>query len=110
MMKLLLIIIEGQLYLAGIIAIFLAELGLLLWGLWSRRPLIGLLAVFVILPLMLNQIPGWLGIPLSTATISHIEIMVFGALIIFFLIVEPRGLARLWAIGKEKLRLWPFPH
>ena len=26
------------------------------------------------------------------------------------LIVEPRGLARLWAIGKEKLRLWPFPH
>ena len=67
-------------------------------------------AFIVILPLMLNQIPGWLGIPLSTATISHIEIMVFGALIIFFLIVEPRGLARLWAIGKEKLRLWPFPH
>jgi len=24
--------------------------------------------------------------------------------------VEPRGLARLWQIGKEKLRLWPFPH
>jgi branched-chain amino acid transport system permease protein len=36
--------------------------------------------------------------------------MVFGSLIVFFLIVEPRGLARLWAIGKEKLRLWPFPH
>ena len=35
--------------------------------------------------------------------------MVFGALIIFFLIVEPHGLARLWQIGKEKLRLWPFP-
>ena len=52
MMKLLLIIVEGQLYLAGIIAIFLAELALLLWGLWSRRPVIGLLAVFVILPLM----------------------------------------------------------
>ena len=32
------------------------------------------------------------------------------ALIVFFLIVEPAGLARLWAIGKEKLRLWPFPH
>jgi Zn-dependent protease with chaperone function len=56
MMKLLLIIIEGQLYLAGIIAIFLAELGLLLWGLWSRRPLIGLLAVFVILPLMRSTV------------------------------------------------------
>jgi len=67
-------------------------------------------AFIVILPLMLNQMPGWLGIPLSTAMISHIEFMVFGALIVFFLIVEPRGLARLWAIGKEKLRLWPFPH
>ena len=36
--------------------------------------------------------------------------MIFGALIVFFLIVEPHGLARLWSIGKEKLRLWPFPH
>ena len=67
-------------------------------------------AFIVILPLFLNQLPTWLGIPLSTAAISHIEFMVFGALIVFFLIVEPRGLARLWAIGKEKLRLWPFPH
>ena len=67
-------------------------------------------AFIVILPLVLNQLPTWLGIPLSTAMISHIEFMVFGALIVFFLIVEPHGLARLWAIGKEKLRLWPFPH
>jgi branched-chain amino acid transport system permease protein len=42
--------------------------------------------------------------------ISHIEFMVFGVMIIFFLIVEPHGLARLWAVAKEKLRLWPFPH
>ena len=47
---------------------------------------------------------------ISTATVSHLEFMIFGALIVFFLIVEPHGLARLWAIGKEKLRLWPFPH
>jgi branched-chain amino acid transport system permease protein len=67
-------------------------------------------AFIVILPLVLNRVPGWLGLGWSTATVSHIEFMVFGALIVFFLIVEPRGLARLWAIGKEKLRLWPFPH
>jgi branched-chain amino acid transport system permease protein len=67
-------------------------------------------AFIVILPLALNQLPTALGIPLSTAAISHLEFMIFGALIVFFLIVEPRGLARLWAIGKEKLRLWPFPH
>jgi len=67
-------------------------------------------AFIVILPLMLNQLPGWFGIPLSTATIAHIESIVFGSLIVFFLIAEPHGLARLWAVGKEKLRLWPFPH
>lgn len=67
-------------------------------------------AFIVILPLVLNQLPGWLGIEMSTALLSHIEYMVFGSLIVFFLIVEPHGLARLWAIGKEKLRLWPFPH
>jgi branched-chain amino acid transport system permease protein len=67
-------------------------------------------AFIVILPLALNQLPTYLGIPLSTAMISNIEFMIFGALIVFFLIVEPHGLARLWAIGKEKLRMWPFPH
>ena len=35
---------------------------------------------------------------------------VIGALIIFFLIAEPNGLARLWQIGKQKLRVWPFPY
>ena len=41
-MKLLLVIVEGHLYLAGIFAIFVAELAFLFWGLWSRRPIIGL--------------------------------------------------------------------
>jgi branched-chain amino acid transport system permease protein len=68
-------------------------------------------AAFIVLtPIFLNQAPGWFGIGLSTATISHIEFMLFGTLIVFFLIVEPHGLARLWAIAKEKLRLWPFPY
>ncbi|MBM3355235.1 MAG: branched-chain amino acid ABC transporter permease [Betaproteobacteria bacterium] len=67
-------------------------------------------AFIVVLPILLNQLPQFLGIPMSTAMISHLEFMIFGALIVFFLIVEPHGLARLWAIGKEKLRLWPFPH
>jgi branched-chain amino acid transport system permease protein len=67
-------------------------------------------AFITILPIFLNQLPGFLGIPLSTAMISNIEFMTFGALIVFFLIAEPRGLARLWSILREKLRLWPFPH
>ncbi len=67
-------------------------------------------AFITVLPLLLNQLPLWLDISISTAMISHMEIMIFGALIVFFLIVEPLGLARLWRIAKEKLRLWPFPY
>jgi branched-chain amino acid transport system permease protein len=67
-------------------------------------------AFIVTLPILLNQVPAMLGAPISTAMNAHLESMIFGALIVFFLIVEPQGLARLWAIGKEKLRLWPFPH
>jgi branched-chain amino acid transport system permease protein len=67
-------------------------------------------AFITMVPIFLNQIPAALGIRLSTAMISHLEFMIFGALIVFFLIVEPNGLARLWAIAREKLRLWPFPH
>jgi branched-chain amino acid transport system permease protein len=47
---------------------------------------------------------------LSTAMAEHLQIILMGGLIIFFLIVEPHGLARLWQITKEKLRIWPFPH
>jgi branched-chain amino acid transport system permease protein len=71
-------------------------------------------AFIVVLPIFLNQSLPWLGglvgLSISTAAVSHAEFMIFGALIVFFLIVEPHGLARLWSTGKEKLRLWPFPH
>jgi len=71
-------------------------------------------AFIVVLPIFLNQFLPWagslVGVTISTAAVAHSEFMIFGALIVFFLIVEPHGLARLWSIGKEKLRLWPFPH
>ncbi len=50
------------------------------------------------------------GITITAATVEHLRFMIVGALIIFFLIVEPHGLARLWQIGKQKLRVWPFPY
>ncbi|HXI35277.1 MAG TPA: branched-chain amino acid ABC transporter permease [Burkholderiales bacterium] len=67
-------------------------------------------AFIIMLPILLNRIPELVGVPLSTATVSHLESMIFGVLIVLFLVLEPHGLARLWAVGKEKLRLWPFPH
>ena len=65
-------------------------------------------AFIVVLPIALDLLCVALGFDVALA--SHLTYMIFGALIVFFLIVEPHGLARLWSIGKEKLRLWPFPH
>jgi len=71
-------------------------------------------AFITVLPIFLNQFLPWLGdlvgISVSTAAVSHTEFMIFGALIVWFLIVEPHGLAKLWSIAKQKLRIWPFPH
>jgi len=71
-------------------------------------------AFIVMLPIFLNQflpaLGALFGLTISTALVAHTELMIFGALIVFFLIVEPHGLARLWSTAKEKMRLWPFPH
>jgi len=64
----------------------------------------------VLMPIFLTNFLPAVGLPVDTATQRHIELMLFGGLMIFFLIVEPHGFARLWQIGKEKLRLWPYPH
>jgi len=66
-------------------------------------------AFLVVLPVLLkNALVAGLGWPTDTA--AHLEILIIGALIITFLIAEPHGLAQLWRVAKEKLRLWPFPH
>jgi branched-chain amino acid transport system permease protein len=61
-------------------------------------------------PIMLKAVPPLFGVTIQAATVEHLTFMILGALIIFFLIVEPHGLARLWQIGKQKLRVWPFPY
>lgn len=63
-----------------------------------------------ILPVLLRTLLPSIGIDIPAETVEHVSRMIVGALIIFFLIVEPHGLARLWQIGKEKLRVWPFPY
>jgi branched-chain amino acid transport system permease protein len=67
-------------------------------------------AFIVLLPIFLDNAPRLAGFEIPVNTVTNLQTMVFGVLIVFFLIVEPRGLARLWQIGKEKLRLWPFPY
>ncbi len=71
-------------------------------------------AFMILLPLGLSLVVHFLDdtlhLGVASSVASNVELMVFGGLIIVFLIVEPHGLARIWQIGKEKLRLWPFPH
>jgi branched-chain amino acid transport system permease protein len=70
-------------------------------------------AFITLVPLLLNAVVRFLdglGVNIPSSVGSNLEAMIFGGLIIFFLIVEPHGLARLWQIAKEKLRLWPFPY
>ena len=63
----------------------------------------------VLLPVVLKIVGvdmfGW-----PTDIVQHLQFVIVGGLIVFFLIVEPHGLAQLWRLAKEKLRLWPFPH
>lgn len=68
-------------------------------------------AAFIwILPVALRVVLPSLGFDVAAETVEHLTFMTVGALIIFFLIAEPHGLVRLWRIGKEKLRVWPFPY
>jgi branched-chain amino acid transport system permease protein len=71
-------------------------------------------AFIVILPIAINLIlpvlGSLVGVQVSTAALTHAEQIIFGALIVWFLIVEPHGLAKLWSVGKQKMRVWPFPH
>ena len=67
-------------------------------------------ALIFVLPIVLRFLPESLDLPLNADTVEHLTYMITGALIILFLIAEPAGLARLWQIGKQKLRVWPFPY
>jgi branched-chain amino acid transport system permease protein len=67
-------------------------------------------ALIYVLPIVVRATPETFGLTIGAATVEHLTYVITGALIIFFLIVEPLGLARLWQIGKQKLRVWPFPY
>jgi branched-chain amino acid transport system permease protein len=67
-------------------------------------------ALIFILPIILREMPAALGVPVRAATVEHLTFITVGVLIIGFLVMEPMGLARLWQVAKQKLRVWPFPY
>ena len=44
------------------------------------------------------------------AGLAIVVLAVFGGLIIFFLVVEPEGLNRLWRNIRNYFRVWPFSY
>ena len=65
---------------------------------------------FVMLPIGINHFLGLFMEVVPVDIRSNLEAIIFGGLIVFFLIVEPYGMARLWHTIKDKMRLWPFPY
>ena len=66
-------------------------------------------AFLVLLPVVLKLVGvNVLGFP--TDIVAHLQLIIVGSLIVVFLILEPHGIAQLWNVTREKLRLWPFPH
>ncbi|MCF6444869.1 branched-chain amino acid ABC transporter permease [Nereida sp. MMG025] len=93
----------------GIQKSFLVLFMIIIGGLGSIFGSFAGAAFLVILPVVLKIVGAdWLGWP--TDLVAHFNLVIVGALIIFFLIKEPHGLAQLWRLAKEKLRLWPFPY
>ena len=93
----------------GINKSFLVLFMIIIGGLGSIFGSFAGAAFLVLLPVFLkNVLVGTLGWPTDLA--AHLEFMIVGGLIIVFLIAEPHGLAQLWRVAKEKLRLWPFPY
>ena len=93
----------------GITKSFLVLFMVIIGGLGSIFGSFAGAAFLVLLPVMLKLVGvdmlGW-----PTDVVAHLNLVIVGGLIVLFLVVEPHGLAQLWRVTKEKLRLWPFPH
>ena len=93
----------------GINKSFLVLFMIIIGGLGSVFGSFAGAAFLVLLPVLLkNVLVGYFG--WQTDVTAHLEFMIIGGLIVWFLIIEPHGLAQLWRLGKEKLRTWPFPY
>ncbi len=93
----------------GINKSFLVLFMIIIGGLGSIFGSFAGAAFLVLLPVVLKVVGvdmlGW-----PTDIVAHLQLVIVGGLIIMFLILEPHGLAQLWRVTKQKLRLWPFPH
>lgn len=64
----------------------------------------------MLVPVLLNELIGVVGgtVPALVNKLPAIENLVFGLVIVLFLLLEPRGLDRIWQRMKDYIRFWPF--
>jgi len=71
-------------------------------------------ALILLAPIVLNNLIGGiadgLGLSISTDLRSHVPLMLYGALIIGFLLWEPLGLAKIYNNLRNYFLVWPFRH
>jgi branched-chain amino acid transport system permease protein len=66
-------------------------------------------AFIVLFPILLGHLGALLPAGLiDSGQLENLQKMLFGALIIAFLIKEPEGLARLWQRLRQRARVWPL--
>jgi branched-chain amino acid transport system permease protein len=68
----------------------------------------GAILVWVI-PVILKEY-GKTTFGIDAFVMENFTTILLGVVMVVILIVEPHGLARIWQIAKQKLRLWPFPY
>lgn len=65
-------------------------------------------------PIFLNNLVGWiaatLSLPVGPEVLSHIPLVLYGGLIVGFLLFEPLGLAKIYDNLRNYFYVWPFRH
>ena len=76
-------------------------------------PILGVVFIRILQQMLITEVVPWLGNTLTmfpAGFASGVTPMLFGLVIVLFLILEPRGLAHRWALFKAAYRLWPFSY
>ena len=71
-------------------------------------------ALVLFAPILFNNLVGRIAttfdLPISIDLRAHIPLMLYGGLIILFLLLEPLGLAKLYDNVRKYFLVWPFRH
>jgi branched-chain amino acid transport system permease protein len=69
-------------------------------------------ALVLFAPIVFNNLIGYgadrLGLSLNADLRAHLPLMLYGALIIIFLVIEPLGLAKIYDNIRNYFLVWPF--